>query len=788
MQNIVGITGLSVGFLCFSISLSLIEWQTGYDTEYPKAGSMYFLKNEFRSNYQDNIYNLPSVFPEIEKMTFVKNRPEEYEFVEPETEKTHRLFLSECDTIFIRFFALKILAGSESSIHRTENSIVLYETAAKKIDKNFRSLIGKTIQAGDKSYQITGIIKKPANTRIGSLGMDGLVINRNNGYFKDGISYQWDPSILNSFVLINDKVSVRKFQETLSNHKFNFELIDSRLGYHVNDDGSITKIVANIEQEHFSLSPLNDPFKDKPVTSYLKTFLIGLLILLVALFNYISFQTAQFYNRLKECALRRVNGAGKRHLFYLFFTEIVLAFLITYFLSILLLNIFDVYIKEINWFYFLDVSVLKFQMLQYLFFVLLLAFVLCLIPVNIIQRISVRTVFLNISTKGKKGVGRTFLLFLQLGVLYLFLSAFLIAGLQINKYRSQVFNQLSRKEKTSILNVNYSDKNLIDNRTAIIKNLKASPFVKEVLINKELVIVNSEGLLINSKSGEEITDNNFDIPGFKENSLAVKYVHPHFFNFFRCELIKGTFFTEESSPRDVVVDETFASYYADNNPIGESFENYRIVGVIKNLNTSKNKDRFTRTKLPVFYTVSTDLEKGGFVLYIKVQDGKEKEVRQFIDQCLSEFTSSGQQYILTLDEEIDRVLYEEKALLNIMSVLFVISLIICLLGIYSAIIMNTEKRRKEVAIRKINGATIQDILLLFGKTYMGLWTLTCILFFPVVYYYGNQWLSNYIDRISLNISLFLIIYLIVLILIIATIIYQILKIARCNPAEVLKTE
>jgi ABC-type antimicrobial peptide transport system permease subunit len=102
--------------------------------------------------------------------------------------------------------------------------------------------------------------------------------------------------------------------------------------------------------------------------------------------------------------------------------------------------------------------------------------------------------------------------------------------------------------------------------------------------------------------------------------------------------------------------------------------------------------------------------------------------------------------------------------------------------------MNTEKRRKEVAIRKINGAIVKDILLLFGKTYIGLWTLTCILFFPVVYYYGNRWLDNYIDRISLNINLFLIIYLVVLILIIITIIYRILKIARCNPAEVIKEE
>jgi ABC-type antimicrobial peptide transport system permease subunit len=123
-----------------------------------------------------------------------------------------------------------------------------------------------------------------------------------------------------------------------------------------------------------------------------------------------------------------------------------------------------------------------------------------------------------------------------------------------------------------------------------------------------------------------------------------------------------------------------------------------------------------------------------------------------------------------------------------MLILFVISLAICLLGIYSAIVMDTEKRRKEIAIRKINGATVKDIIILFGKRYIGLWTAACVLFSPFVYYFGNKWLEKYIERISLNAGLFVAIYLAIMILIVLTIIFQILKVARCNPAEVIKKE
>jgi hypothetical protein len=83
---------------------------------------------------------------------------------------------------------------------------------------------------------------------------------------------------------------------------------------------------------------------------------------------------------------------------------------------------------------------------------------------------------------------------------------------------------------------------------------------------------------------------------------------------------------------------------------------------------------------------------------------------------------------------------------------------------------------------------MKDIIILFGKTYVVLWTSACILFFPVVYYFGNRWLEKYIERISLNTGLFAGIYLVIMTLVVLTIIFQILKVARCNPAEVIKKE
>jgi hypothetical protein len=154
LQNSLGIVGLSVGFLCFSLIVFDIEWSTSYDTEYPGAKRMYLLNNIHCSDYNGNIYNLNQALPEIEKITVCKETDysNSYFFLDTAQSQYHDFWLCECDTSFIDFFSLKILAGNKYAINKTFNSVVLFDTKAKQIDDNIYSLIGKTIQSGDEKF------------------------------------------------------------------------------------------------------------------------------------------------------------------------------------------------------------------------------------------------------------------------------------------------------------------------------------------------------------------------------------------------------------------------------------------------------------------------------------------------------------------------------------------------------------------------------------------------------------------------------------------------------------
>jgi ABC-type antimicrobial peptide transport system permease subunit len=319
-----------------------------------------------------------------------------------------------------------------------------------------------------------------------------------------------------------------------------------------------------------------------------------------------------------------------------------------------------------------------------------------------------------------------------------------ISCAMFDNYKSTVFNHLSKEEKMNIFYADFNDKAARDNKDAIISEISSSSLVNEIF--SDISVFNTNGRLIVAE------DETFDIPNFRANEIGWEIVSPDFFTFFRCELLDGQLPTKDSSPNDAVVDENFAYYYKDKSPVGELFEGYKIVGVIKSLNLVKLKERFSETKFPVIYRVKAN--NGNATLYVKSHKGKAKEVEQLINATFQKYVPANRHnWIQTgnFEKSIENELSDERKLFHSMQVLFVISLVICLLGIYSAIVMSTEKRRKEIAIRKIHGTTVKDIIMLFGKTYVGLWTMACIVFFPLVYYFGNRWLEKYLERISLDI-------------------------------------
>jgi ABC-type antimicrobial peptide transport system permease subunit len=569
------------------------------------------------------------------------------------------------------------------------------------------------------------------------------------------------PSI---YVMLHKRVSVKDMQRQFDAYPFDF-VTQGQSDYR--DKVLITKLKGAIILESSTIFVLAG------------LFVVGLLVLLVALFNYISFQTAKFYNRLHECAIRKVNGAGKWHQWFLFSVEVVVVFVAACGIGFLLLEIIVPIISRSESALALEkftLDALRMQLLKYVVYGLALALLLCIFPSRAVNRLSTKKVLLGLSEKGKRQSLRTVLMFIQMIILLTFLSATVIIQIQMNKVKSHIFTCMTIEEQKHTLTVPFVYKSLTDNQEVISARLKISAAIEDICWAE--YPLTTYGSLSNYDTG---------LPGHENEHIRMYKVSPGFSEFFHAKMKSGIFINEYSHPSDVVVDETFAALYPDGNPVGKSFDNYTIIGVIENIQMVKESDEITQSKRPVFYS-RMQIDKNGATLYVKAVPGRKKDAQQSLMLCLREFAPESLDLrISDFQEEIGRI-FELERTLSLFAMLFtIISVVLSLLSIYSAVAMNTEKRRKEVAIRKINGAQVFDIIRLFSKMYVILWTVACGMVFPVVYLVAKQWVNKFNQAMSLNIGLFLLIYFAVLTLIMLTILYQILNVARTNPAEVMKS-
>jgi ABC-type antimicrobial peptide transport system permease subunit len=180
-------------------------------------------------------------------------------------------------------------------------------------------------------------------------------------------------------------------------------------------------------------------------------------------------------------------------------------------------------------------------------------------------------------------------------------------------------------------------------------------------------------------------------------------------------------------------------------------------------------------------------EDGRRYAYIKVNPVKKKETMAYIMNTVREYLPATIDYELhDLNEIISNISGIENTLFKLKTLFSAISVIVSLFGVYSSIVLTTERRRREVAIRKINGATLWIIIKMFLRTYLYILVAAVIPAFAVVYIAINKWLETYAYRISVSWTAFAVIFLTMVCLLILTVIYQLLKTARLNPAEEIK--
>ena len=251
----------------------------------------------------------------------------------------------------------------------------------------------------------------------------------------------------------------------------------------------------------------------------------------------------------------------------------------------------------------------------------------------------------------------------------------------------------------------------------------------------------------------------FNIPhqGEMTESEDAVYVSERFMRQLEKDSISGTVFIEGTSYR---IAGTYKALY------GENEDDPRIIG-------------------SAFFPV-----KPFGTFYFKIAEGKDT------DEVIGKMKDICREYVPeTLPLDIKPITDRKQTLLGtvglvgtLVNVLAFVSLLLVVLSIYSAISLDTAGRQKEVAIRKINGASPVKIALMFGRSYMLIYILSFAAAFPFVYYFASVFFIDSAFPVNMDWGMVLALFVSMLIVVLVTVAYKIYKVMHINPAEIIKTE
>ena len=349
--------------------------------------------------------------------------------------------------------------------------------------------------------------------------------------------------------------------------------------------------------------------------------------------------------------------------------------------------------------------------------------------------------------------------------------------LQSEKTSSALFDTLTRQEKENIISVPFEYSFLKpEDRQIIINNIRQHAGIKDILITDEQMVSSSMTSMSDSLNSE------------KDRPVRIMGVTTNFAKFLNVGL-EGQ---DLRHNKEIWIDRKLANQMGGD-VIGKSLYDYRknaftITGIIDNVSNYVYADGYGKADYGQVYFLIDEAESGRYA-FVKCYPGKTEEVRAWIEQKLREaLPSSVEPKISTLLKDIEYYQSLENNLKGIILFFSIVCLVITLLGVYSAITLDTERRQKEVAIRKVNGAGLKEIIILFAQLYLWMLSISFVIAAPIIYLILQQWKQMYLVFFNDGILYWGGILLGVTAITALTVIFRILKIACINPATIIKSE
>ena len=782
--SFINIFGLAVGIACCLLIAIWVQNELGFDRFNEKADRIHRVYQQLTVNGQTRTAPITSAplapelsrsFPEVEqtaRILSLGNTTVQYDAKEFREQR-----LAYADASFFSIFTLPLLAGDPRSALAAPYSVVLSEKIARKYF-GMEQPIGKMLKFSDgRAYTVTGIM----NDIPGNFHLTTQILCSYSTWIAENKSdaERWGSISTFTYVLLAPGTDIGPFLEKvnlLSDEKFGNEL--KKIG------GNAKVYLQPLKEIHLKS---NFEFDIANTGDILTVYLfsgIALFILLIACINFINLSTARYANRALEVGLKKTLGATRGSLVRQFFTE---TFLVT-FLAVLLASLLSsLALPWLN-----AVSGQEFSRAIFLQPAFLLGLALFTAVVGALAG-SYPSLYLSSfhpvqTLKGKLKAGAASTAFRRILVVSQFaISIILIIGtFTILKQLHYMKNKKLGFHKEQVIVVTFpQDGNA------------SAPTVRNELASVPGIVGAS---LSADVPGLNFSMTNFIPEGRTEREalmMQTMAVDDRFLPTLGMEIAKGrNFFSAmKSDPGEaVLINETAAARLGWDDPVGKTISRRgrgangeriaiktTIVGIVKDFHTRSLHQKIEPLVLSnapdTFQVVSLRFSGGGAA---EIMAGLKKKWRQLFP------TAAFDSFFL--DESFAAMYQTEERLEKILTSFAVMAILISCLGLFGLAAYMTEKRTKEVGIRKVLGASIFRLVFLLSNEFSK-WVLVAnIIAWPLAYYFMNRWLQTFAFRTTIGAGVFLLSGLAALAIALLTVGYQSIKAARANPVDSLRYE
>lgn len=643
------------------------------------------------------------------------------------------------DQSFFEVFSFPVDKGNEESFFAEPNSIVLSQEVANSIFGD-EDPIGKVVELDlgeGAQYTITGVLGEiPFNS---SITFDIIVnLESMKPRWTERGFYSWRASFMLSFLRLRpgqnpDDLSTQ-FQQL------------------------VEKFVPEQERGTLQLMPLRDyyDYNTRQQQYGYILFYISLGILFIAIVNFTNLNAAQSLVRFKEVGIRKVFGAGRKSLVNQFIGESMLTSSLSFVLGIglaflMLPQFVSLFEQQISLDFLIRLENLPFVLL----FIFLMGFVSGIYPSLILSKLQPVAIFQDSVSTGKKGFDpKNLLIVLQFSIAIMLISAVMLMYQQISFMKGANMNfDPENLVSLSASSGNFSNAEEGESRIRALQN--------SIEALSGVTAVSASNTAPGRYPGSMILVQSDDARDQPPLDWRFVFVDHNYFPIMNMDFVSGRNFDADMATDEglkAIVNEAAIRQLGWSSieerrlvfPGREDDEGIEVIGVVRDFNYQS----LARGIEPVIHLFAGRTNRRYSQLLVKLTSQNIRNTLQEMEAIWADFDQSSPFEYSFIDEEFERLYETEERVASMISYATGLAILVAVLGILGLASFSVVQRMKEVAIRKVLGASSRQILQLLVKRFTIILVISLLIAVPVNYYFMSDWLDSFAFRIDVNLLVY----------------------------------